>query len=253
MSKSILAGLIALGVGVLCDKPKPPSMFDGQRLLIKAEGISCGFMSSFELEGAQIMLRNVTLDKSEVGRIWSGGFIVKPAQRVGMTLEIVQDGEARTLTNVWVEEMTPYREGRDSVTIDQMVCLIENQEEQPEQESVAPKLIPSVTNIKLNLGDNLIGIAQTASINLDDKNPKVKLFRTRFDRLRVQEAFLKGFIDTGTQRSPFQIEIQVDGKTVGKIENFWLTKASDCFVTENIVVLDSIEGECETAKFYEDL
>ncbi len=274
MNKSILGGLIALGVGAFCDKPKPPSLFDGQNMLIKAEGVSCGFIGSIETEGNQVQLKNVTLDKHQVGKIFSGGFIVKPAQRLGMTLEINQNGETRTITNVWIEEMTPYKEGRETVTIDHMICSIENTEEQPEQarverkeaiqkeiarveakaQGIANSLTPKpleakITDITLTVGDVSVGKVQTLSVNLDHANPKVNLHRIRFDKLRVTEAFAAGLVSHHSQRIPFQIEIKVNGKVVGNLTNFWFTKLDWTYQTEDLIIIDSADGECESAKF----
>lgn len=132
MNKKFLGGLFALGVAALCEK-KPVHPLDGQKNLIKVNGVRCGALKSIQEENGYLILNHVMLDKHKIGEIFSNGFVVKPAQRIGMTLEIERGGQVETLTNVWIEDMTPYKEGQDLVIIDQMAVVIEDTEEKPEE------------------------------------------------------------------------------------------------------------------------
>jgi hypothetical protein len=131
MIKSILAGLAVLGIGILCEEKPKPDPFAGKTNLIKVNGVSCGFFDAMEADGTTLHITGLTFRKDQIPLIWSGGFVVKPSQRLGFTV----DAEGEVHENVWVEYMDPYVEQQDTITIARMECLVENQEEQPGQES----------------------------------------------------------------------------------------------------------------------
>ncbi len=131
MIKSILAGLAVLGIGALCEEKPKPDPFAGKTNLIKVDGVSCGTFETIEASGTTLQVTGVMFRKDQIPLIWSGGFVVKPAQRIGMTIEV---GGGETYGNVWVEYMDPYSEQQDSITIARMELFVENQEEQPGQE-----------------------------------------------------------------------------------------------------------------------
>ena len=240
MNKSILAGLVALGIGSLCDKPKPIETLAPNRIEIKANNILCGSIESIDNSGQNLILTNVILRKDQLAKIWSGGFVVKPAQRIGMRFEIFKDGALiRTFDNVWVEEMSPYQEGRDSISIARMECVVENTDEQPEQ--------AFKTEIIIKAGGRVVGAVQSLKITEDVNVNHVKITaaRVRFDRARIAEAFSRGFIHAASQRFPLQIEIK-DAGTITSVNNVWVTGLNQSYQTAEWIIVDQFDAECES-------
>lgn len=124
------------------------------------------------------------------------------------------------------------------------------------------------TNIIVKVGGNIIGAVQSLSVN-ESRNIKMidevgtdghidsapqsstdisgSCERVRFDRLRILEAFSRGYIHVSSQRIPFDIEIHdifhdsdPGNAIVTVIQNVWIKsirydyKASDFIITESM-------------------
>lgn len=76
--------------------------------------------------------------------------------------------------------------------------------------------------------------------------------RIRFDRLRVAEAFSRGFIHVGSQAYPFDIVILDKQKSdtasqiATVIKNVWITEISYDYSADNWVISDSMNWSAET-------
>ena len=129
------------------------------------------------------------------------------------------------------------------------------------------------TNIIIKVGPNTVGAIQ--SINVDetrsidmiyelgtdgaiDSAPKsaVKISgsckRTRFDRMRIAEAFGRGFTHPQSQRVPFDIQIidswNGDGNSqvITTLKNVWITKIGYSYSATDYVITDDMSWEAET-------
>lgn len=77
--------------------------------------------------------------------------------------------------------------------------------------------------------------------------------RVRFDRMRIAEAFARGFVHVGAQRLPFNIEIHdifADADTtnavVTVIENVWITGISYQYGVNDWVITERMDFEAES-------
>jgi hypothetical protein len=78
--------------------------------------------------------------------------------------------------------------------------------------------------------------------------------RVRFDRLRITEAFSRGFLHVKSQRIPFDIEIidQFNGEigsgseVVTVIENVWIESINYTYQADNWIISDTMNWKAET-------
>lgn len=97
--------------------------------------------------------------------------------------------------------------------------------------------------------DGHIDSAPTGSTNVSGSCQRV-----RFDRLRITEAFSRGFLHVKSQRIPFDIEIidQFNGslgsgnEVVTVIENVWIKSIAYTIDADNWIITDSMNWEAET-------
>jgi hypothetical protein len=117
----------------------------------------------------------------------------------------------------------------------------------------APKELPkpTFTTIKILVGDKVVGSIQTLSIielnndtsKLSTPN-KVTAHRVRFDKLRIGEAFSRGFVNENAQKLPFQIEIE-DDHVITKVQNSWIDGAVNYYMASNWIIIDCIDFVAE--------
>lgn len=75
--------------------------------------------------------------------------------------------------------------------------------------------------------------------------------RIRFDRLRITEAFSRGFLHVHAQRIPFDIDIHDnqlnDGASsiVTTIRNVWISQLGYSYNAENFIVMDDMSFQAE--------
>jgi hypothetical protein len=75
--------------------------------------------------------------------------------------------------------------------------------------------------------------------------------RVRFDRVRITEAFARGFIHIKAQRIPFDFDIydifNGDGNNaiVTTVRNVWITQLSDNYDVSNWILIQSMSWEAE--------
>lgn len=117
------------------------------------------------------------------------------------------------------------------------------------------------TLIKIKLGDKIVGAVQ--SITVSEFSPvnitssrgietvphpyshiTAKVSRLRFDKLRVSEAFSRGYFAVQTQVCPFDIIIDND-KTEATVKNVWITDCKNTYHTADWVIAEGIDLEAE--------
>jgi len=82
--------------------------------------------------------------------------------------------------------------------------------------------------------------------------------RTRFDRLRISEAFSRGFLHVKSQRIPFDIEIidqyngeaNSDSVVVTVISNVWIKSLAYSYTSDNWIISDDMGWDAETIYSY---
>lgn len=77
--------------------------------------------------------------------------------------------------------------------------------------------------------------------------------RTRFDRQRIAEAFLRGFVHVSAQRIPFDIEIQDNfagsddaSVVITTIRNVWITSIDVTYSADDFIITESMQWEGES-------
>ena len=76
--------------------------------------------------------------------------------------------------------------------------------------------------------------------------------RIRFDRLRIAEAFGRGFVHVASQRKPFDIVIidswngDDDSSIITTIKNVWIEKISYSYGASDWIIVDDMSWKAET-------
>jgi hypothetical protein len=135
------------------------------------------------------------------------------------------------------------------------------------------------TNILITVGPNPVGAVQTLTINearpikmIDEvgtdghidsvpyqsTNVTGTCDRVRYDRMRISEAFSRGFIHAKSQRFPFNIVIidTTNGNALNQadtsqdiittIQNVWIKEISYTYQANDWVIIDKMQWEAET-------
>lgn len=135
------------------------------------------------------------------------------------------------------------------------------------------------TMIIIKVGDNAVGAIQKLSV---DESREIRMIdevgtdghidsapvkssdikgsceRIRFDRMRMSEAFSRGFLHVKSQRVPFDIQIidtmggdeQSGIAIVTIIENVWITGISYSYDAGNWIITDSMQWQAESIRSY---
>jgi hypothetical protein len=201
----IISAILALGIMGLCDPPTKPGPFDGKTNLIKVDGVICGTFSSLQNTDF-IELTDLVLDKHKLGLLFSGGFVVKQAQRVGFVIEYEENGQSKWIENCWIEAMSQFQEQPETISIKTAICVHENQEEPP-QDQFMYKIVgdnsSSLTFYSNNFSkiiNNELNIhAINASIDsfkrIQDLSPKaltIFVFKNKKEFCRINKAYIFG-------------------------------------------------------------
>lgn len=95
--------------------------------------------------------------------------------------------------------------------------------------------------------DGHIDSAPSASTNISGS-----CSRTRFDRMRITEAFSRGFIHIGSQRIPFDIEIHdifhdsdANNAIITVIKNVWIKSLNYTYSASDYIIVDKMNWEAE--------
>lgn len=130
------------------------------------------------------------------------------------------------------------------------------------------------TNIIIKVGDNVVGAVQTMAIT--EARPNIRMIdevgtdghidsapnqstnisgtcnRVRFDRMRIAEAFSRGFIHVKAQRIPFDIEIHdrfhdadPGSAIVTTIKNVWIKSINYTYQVSDFIVTDDMAFDAE--------
>ncbi len=129
------------------------------------------------------------------------------------------------------------------------------------------------TNIIIKVGPNTIGAIQELSIteqrdiamidevgtdghidSVPNKSTNISgsCQRIRFDRMRIAEAFGRGFVHAAAQRYPFDIEIidnwVGDGNSalITTIKNVWIEQIQYAYKVSDWVITDTMQWKAET-------
>ncbi len=77
--------------------------------------------------------------------------------------------------------------------------------------------------------------------------------RTRYDRQRIAEAFLRGFVHVSAQRIPFDIEIQDNFQgsddsqiIITTIRNVWITGLETQYSADDFIIVDNMSWVAES-------
>ncbi len=120
--------------------------------------------------------------------------------------------------------------------------------------------IGAIQNININEKRPIAMIDEVGTDGHIDSVPKSSAdfsgscSRTRFDRLRVSEAFSRGFIHVHSQRVPFDIVIKdiFNGDDANAIvttlKNVWISGLKYSYKADNYVIVDDMDFEFETIK-----
>lgn len=90
------------------------------------------------------------------------------------------------------------------------------------------------------------------SVPIKSTDIKGNCQRIRFDRLRVAEAFSRGFIHVASQRYPFDIVIidrqknDTSNHISTVIKNVWITGIDTTYNAENWIITETMQWEAET-------
>jgi len=130
------------------------------------------------------------------------------------------------------------------------------------------------TNIVIKVGNNVIGAVK--SLDITESRGQIKMInevgtdghidsapgssvdisgscqRTRFDRMRIAEAFGRSFIHVGSQRIPFDIEIHdifadsdPNNAVITVIQNVWIKDIRYTYSSDDFVIVDNMSWTAE--------
>lgn len=130
------------------------------------------------------------------------------------------------------------------------------------------------TNIVIKVGNNVIGAIKT--LDVTESRGTIKMInevgtdghidsapatsvdvsgscsRTRFDRMRIAEAFSRPFIHVGSQRLPFDIEIHdlfadsdPNNAVITVIQNVWIKDIRYTYSSDDFVIVDTMSWTAE--------
>jgi hypothetical protein len=110
---------------------------------------------------------------------------------------------------------------------------------------------PISTTIIVKVGDKVVGAIQSLSIS-EKRSPDgytsvtAKVSRVRFDKLRIAEAFSRGFVHVQSQIYPFDIDIVDNQKIITTLKNVWITAIDYAYSANDWIIIDCMEVEAET-------
>lgn len=105
--------------------------------------------------------------------------------------------------------------------------------------------------IKIYVGDKLIGVIQTLTEPQFENTGSstdgyvFSASRIRFDKLKMTEAFSRGYLHVHAQRYPLEIRVDDEVEEL-KINNAWLTETSHSYVTDDFVIVDEMKMIAES-------
>ena len=118
--------------------------------------------------------------------------------------------------------------------------------------------IGAITKLSVNEGRSIKLIDEVGTDGHIDSAPNKSVdidgncTRTRFDRMRIAEAFGRGFIHVHSQRLPFDIEIQdrfhdadPGNAIITVIKNVWIKKIGYQFSADDFVIVDDMDWVAE--------
>lgn len=123
---------------------------------------------------------------------------------------------------------------------------------------VGPNAVGAVQNLTINETRNITMIDEVGTDGHIDSAPTKSTDiagscrRTRYDRLRVAEAFSRGFFHVGSQRIPFDIDVydewngDANSMIVTTIKNVWITRISYSYAADNWIIVDDMDWQAET-------
>ncbi len=122
---------------------------------------------------------------------------------------------------------------------------------------VGPNPIGAVQDLSINESRDVTFISEVGTDGQIDSAPRSsakvsgRCERIRFDRLRVAEAFSRGFVHVKSQRFPFDIVIidkyNGDGENaiITILKNVWIKGISYGFKASDFIISDTMEWEAE--------
>lgn len=113
-----------------------------------------------------------------------------------------------------------------------------------------PKPKKSIIHIKV--GDKIVGAIQSISIHemrsSDGQRPPFTstVYRARFDKSRLEEAFSRGVFHANAQKNPLQISVD-DGKVKTTLRNSWVEDTGNVYSTHDWVIVEKMTVVSESS------
>lgn len=116
-----------------------------------------------------------------------------------------------------------------------------------------------MSTIKVLIGNRVVGAIQ--SMDFDDVcpiaitsereivqktfvGPKITATRVRFDKVKIAEAFSRGYVNAKSQMYPLQIVGENDEEVV-TIQNCWISDVDYTYQSADWIITDAVEFEAE--------
>lgn len=121
-----------------------------------------------------------------------------------------------------------------------------------------PEIVGAVQQLQVNESRDIQPIAEVGTDGFIDSAPKSSTSisgtcqRTRFDGVRIAQAFRRGFVHVHSQREPFDIQIfdiiEGDGENIllTVIKNVWIKSIEYSYSASDFVIVDTMNWQAET-------
>jgi hypothetical protein len=123
---------------------------------------------------------------------------------------------------------------------------------------VGPNTVGAIQNISYDESRPISMITELGTDGVIDSAPEKSTTisgsctRIRFDRMRIAEAFGRGFIHVKSQRVPFDIQIidnwngDGNGSLITTIKNVWINKLGATYSATEFIITDKMDWNAET-------
>ena len=127
-----------------------------------------------------------------------------------------------------------------------------------------PLIVGAVQTITINESRDIAMIAEIGTDGFIDSAPRspTKISgtcrRTRFDNVRIAEAFYRGFVHVHSQREPFDLHvfdlIKGDNENIAvtTIKNLWIKNIDVSIEAENYVIVENMGWDAESIQSIRD-
>lgn len=122
---------------------------------------------------------------------------------------------------------------------------------------VGTETVGAIQNLSITQGRNIERVKEVGLDGVLELVPnqattyEIRVTRVVFDRLRLPEAFARGFINIKSQLVPFDIEIidrtngENEGSVVHKLVNCWFSNYNPAYKSDNYIIQEEATILCE--------